>query len=122
MANIDTSHSSEYSEESFFDKILSCIKSAGKFLIYQALQLYYVMQNPECPIWAKGIIIAALGYFISPIDAIPDVIPFAGFTDDAGVIAAALATLYMYITEDVKRRARETLDNIFGKGTSDGLD
>jgi uncharacterized membrane protein YkvA (DUF1232 family) len=48
--------------------------------------------------WAKGsyrhapwrsltLIIAAILYFVSPLDAIPDVIPVLGFADDAFIIA-----------------------------------
>ena len=122
MADFDTSHSKDYSDEGFWDKILSCVKSAGIVLIYKALQLYYVMQRPDCPLWAKGTVIAALGYFISPIDAVPDFIPFVGFSDDAAVIAAALLALIMYIDEEVKRQARQAIDNIFGAGTAASYD
>ena len=36
----------------------------------------------QSPLWAKTVIIGALGYLICPIDAIPDIIPGVGFTDD----------------------------------------
>ena len=120
--NIDPKYAKDYSEDSFWEKIKGCLKSAGKELIYKALQLYYVMMRPDCPIYIKGGIIAALGYFISPLDIIPDFIPFVGFTDDLGVVAAGLVMSQFYVDENVKRQARETLDNIFGKGTSEGLD
>ncbi|WP_164999553.1 YkvA family protein [Salinicola tamaricis] len=54
----------------------------------KSLQLYFVLKRPDVPIWAKSTIIGALGYFISPLDAIPDVIAGVGFTDDASVLAA----------------------------------
>ena len=77
----------DYSEESFFDKILKYAKVIGVNLIYKALQLYYVLQKPDVPAADKGIIIAALGYLISPLDFIPDLIPVAGYTDDALALA-----------------------------------
>lgn len=40
-----------------------------------------------------GIILFALGYFIWPADLVPDVIPVAGYADDAAVIAWATAAL-----------------------------
>lgn len=40
-----------------------------------------------------AIILFALGYFVSPVDAVPDLIPVAGYADDAAVIAAALSAL-----------------------------
>lgn len=86
----------------------------GKEVIEKALQLYYAMQAPNTPTWAKAVIIAALGYFISPIDAIPDVVPFVGFADDLGVLVAALAAVATYITDEVKNKADAKLDEWFG--------
>ena len=120
--NVDPKYQEEYSEDSFWEKIKGVLKTAGLPLIYKALQLYYVMLKPECPMHIKAAIVGALGYFISPIDLIPDIIPIVGFTDDLGAVASALLLAHMYIDEEVKRKARETIDNIFGKGTSDGLD
>lgn len=120
--DIDPKYSKDYSEDSFWNKITSVLKSAGLELIYKALQLYYAMQNPNCPMTVKAGIIAALGYFISPIDLIPDFIPVVGFTDDLAAIGAALVMAHMYIDSDVKRMAREKIDDIFGRGTSDSLE
>ena len=72
------------------------------------------------PAWAKAIIIGALAYFIMPLDAIPDAIPVAGYSDDLGALSAALAMVAMYITEDVKAQARSKMEEWFGKQNSDG--
>ena len=77
----------DYSEESFFDKILKYAKVIGVNLIYKALQLYYVLQKPDVPAADKGVIIAALGFLISPLDYISDPIPVASYTDDALALA-----------------------------------
>lgn len=45
------------------------------------------------PLKYGTIVVAALLYLLNPIDLIPDTIPFVGFADDAGVIAAAVATI-----------------------------
>lgn len=42
-------------------------------------------------------ILGAIGYVISPVDAIPDVVPLVGLTDDAGVVAALMVTLSVEI-------------------------
>lgn len=120
--DIDPKYSKDYSEESFWDKIKTVLKKAGLPLIYKALQLYYVMQRPDCPAGIKAAIIVTLGYFISPIDFIPDFIPIVGFTDDLAAVVAALVMAQMYVDEEVKRLAREAIDRIFGAGTSDELD
>ena len=45
------------------------------------------------PAWAIAAIIGAIIYVVSPIDAIPDLIPIVGWLDDAEVVAAAIASL-----------------------------
>lgn len=120
--DIDPKYQKEYSDESFWEKVKGVLKTAGLPLIYKALQLYYVMLKPECPIHIKAAIVGALGYFISPVDLIPDFIPFVGFSDDLGAVVAALMLAQMYVDDDVKRKARAKIDDIFGDGTSDGID
>lgn len=103
-----------FSDDGFWGKIAKYAKKAGKEVIEKALWLYYAAQNPATPAWAKGVIYGALGYFILPIDAIPDIAPVVGYTDDLGVIGTALATVSMYITDDVKQLARQKLQDWFG--------
>ena len=101
--------SKEYSEDSFWEKVKNFALKAGKEVIEKVLILYYCLQDPDTPAWAKAAIIAALGYFISPIDAIPDLIPVVGFADDLGVLVAAMATVAVYIKEEHKEKAREKM-------------
>ena len=108
-------YADKYSEESFFDKITSTIKKAGLTLIYKALQLYYVTENPNCPMKIKAAIFAALGYFISPIDLIPDITPIIGYSDDAAAIALALGMAQIYINDTVKQKAKDKLVSLFGR-------
>lgn len=69
--------------------------------------------DSDTPVWAKGIIFAALGYFISPVDAIPDITPVIGYTDDLGVLVAALAAVASHIKEEHTAKAKETLKQWF---------
>ena len=103
----------DYSDNSLWDKIKNYAKSAGKEVIEKVLYLYFALQNPNTPIWAKTTIIGALGYFISPIDAIPDLLPMVGYTDDLGVIAAALVAVASYIDYEVKAKANAKLTQWF---------
>lgn len=88
---------------------------AGKKIIYAVLLLYYTLQKDNVPKKAKAIIIGALAYFIAPIDAIPDFLPIIGYTDDLGALLMALATVYMYIDNVVKSKARTKLESWFGQ-------
>ena len=108
-------YSKDYSEESFFGKVKGAVKKAGVGIIYKALQLFYVTQNPNCPMRIKAGIFAALGYFISPLDMLPDFTPIIGYTDDAAAIAAAITLAHIYIDDTVRDKAKNTLQNIFGK-------
>jgi uncharacterized membrane protein YkvA (DUF1232 family) len=67
------------------------------------------------PAWAKGVIYGALGYFLLPFDAIPDIAPVVGFTDDLGALAAAIATVAVYINDNVKSKAADRIETWFGK-------
>lgn len=108
-------YAEKYSESSFFDKIKNTVKSAGLTLIYKALQLYCVTENPNCPKKIKAAIFAALGYFIMPLDVIPDFTPIVGYSDDAGAIALALGLAQFYIDDEVNRKAKNKIANIFGE-------
>lgn len=103
-----------YSEESFWDKIAGVAKKSGGKVIYKGLLLYYALQRDATPAWAKTVIISALGYFIFPIDAIPDPTPMVGFADDLGVLTAALATCASYINNEVKTNAKAKITDWFG--------
>jgi uncharacterized membrane protein YkvA (DUF1232 family) len=103
-----------YSDSSFWDKLKKYGKKAGSKLVYVALLLYYVLQKPDVPFWAKSKIVGALAYLIMPVDAIPDVIAFAGFTDDLGVLLLALATVSKYVDYQVKDAARAKVTQWFG--------
>jgi uncharacterized membrane protein YkvA (DUF1232 family) len=51
------------------------------------------MKDPSVKWYRKAIIVAALIYFIVPIDTIPDFTPLFGYLDDLGVLTALLKYL-----------------------------
>ncbi|MVW64172.1 DUF1232 domain-containing protein [Massilia sp. NEAU-DD11] len=103
----------DFDDGSFWSKVKNFAKAAGREVIEKALWLYYAAQAPETPVWAKTAIYAALAYFVMPLDAIPDVVPVVGYTDDLGTLAAAVGTVSMYITADVKAQAQQKLAGWF---------
>ncbi len=107
-------HSKEYSEESLWSKLGGFAKSAGREVVEKVLFLYEALKDSDTPAWARGVIIAALGYFISPVDAIPDIVPFAGFADDLGALAVAAGTVATHIKDIHIENARATLKRWFG--------
>jgi len=104
----------QYSEQKFWEKIKGALWSAGREVTEKAFILYYVGIDPKTPNWAKTVIGSALGYFILPIDAIPDFTPVVGFADDLGVIVAALASLGACINKTHIREAKQKTREYFG--------
>lgn len=96
-----------YSEESFFNKIKLVFSKAGVSVVYGSLILFYALKDPKVPIKAKATIISALGYFISPIDLIADPIPVVGYGDDLTAIITALGVIYVFITPEIRKKARD---------------
>lgn len=87
-------------------------KVAGKVpFLADAIALYYAMLDPETPLKAKLTIAGALAYFLTPFDAIPDILFGAGYLDDAGVVAAVLAAASIYVKDEHKKKAQEFLNS-----------
>jgi uncharacterized membrane protein YkvA (DUF1232 family) len=98
---------------SLWKKIAKYAKKMGLKSVYSALLLYYAYRRKDTPAWAKRVITGVLAYFIAPIDAIPDLTPFIGFTDDLGVLGFGLATIAVYINKEVRLNARTQLEKWF---------
>ncbi|WP_300380481.1 YkvA family protein [Henriciella sp.] len=70
---------------------------------------YYAAIDPQTPRKAKAVLFAALAYFVTPTDAVPDLIAGLGFTDDATVLATALSIVGVQIRDRHRRAARRLL-------------
>ena len=107
-----------YNESSFWNKILSMAKKAGLKLIYLALLLYYTLESRNVSKTDKAIIIGALGYFILPLDIIPDYIPIIGYTDDMTILVYAYNRVKSNINDHIREKAKNKLNSIFGEYNS----
>lgn len=102
----------KYSDSKFWRTLARALKLTGVGIIEKALVLYYSAKDDATPKWAKTVIFSALGYFVFPMDAIPDIIPVAGYTDDISVLIAAIGTVALYIKDEHKQVAKSKLENI----------
>ena len=75
----------------------------------EVVAAYYCALDPETPASVRATLLAALAYFVAPIDVIPDVLPLVGFTDDAGVLAAVITVVGRHIRDDHREKAKEAL-------------
>lgn len=109
----DNKFSSSYSDDSFWEKVKTYTKAAGESVLEPAIKMYYSALDPDTPVWAKTTIFTSLGYFISPVDAIPDITPVVGYADDLGVLSAALAIVAAHIKDEHVKKAKEVLARWF---------
>ena len=74
------------------------------FTIAKTLMRYWRMaQDPRTPKIVKYLIYGGIAYSLSPIDLIPDAIPFLGILDDAAVLPSVIALAMILIPKDVKK-------------------
>src|SRR5680860_784777 len=112
---MENNYSKHYSEKGLWEKIKTVSRSAGSKVVYAVLLLFYAMKDKSVSIKTKLTIVAALGYFIIPTDAIFDLTPLIGYSDDLGVLLFALSQISSSITPEVKEKARSKLNDWFGE-------
>jgi len=103
-----------FSEKRFWRIIKRFAKKTGLSACYSALLMYYAYKREETPYFARHIILGSMGYLISPIDAIPDLTPVLGYTDDIGILSFGLVSIAAYINNDIRITARKKLKKWFG--------
>ena len=79
-----------------------------------ALSVWWCARDPDTPKAAKGMMLAALAYFVLPTDVIPDILAGVGFTDDAAVFAALIAVVGKHLKPAHKASASAFLRKIAG--------
>ena len=73
---------------------------------------YYCAADPDTPGYVRAVLLGAIAYFTLPIDMVPDVLAGLGFTDDASVLAAAVAAVGRHLQPHHRRLARKALDQL----------
>jgi uncharacterized membrane protein YkvA (DUF1232 family) len=72
---------------------------------------YYCVLDPATPTRVRGILLAALAYFVSPIDIVPDFIAVLGFSDDLAVLTMAITSVRAHMKPEHYDRARDALED-----------
>lgn len=78
------------------------------------LAAYYCALDRHTPAYVRAVLLGAIAYFLLPADAIPDVLAGLGFTDDATVLAAAIAAVGRHLEPRHRDQARAKLDQLAG--------
>lgn len=85
-------------------------KTAGMIPFAEdAVAAFHCAVDARTPLKVRGALLAALVYFITPTDLLPDFIAGLGFTDDATVLATVLGIVSGHIKDRHKAKAREAL-------------
>ena len=73
---------------------------------------WYCAFDAQTPLKVKGILLAALAYFVMPFDIIPDMILGLGFTDDMTVLITAVSLIQRHMKPEHYDKARETIAHL----------
>jgi uncharacterized membrane protein YkvA (DUF1232 family) len=78
----------------------------------EALAVWYCARDDATPLAAKGMMFAALAYFVVPTDAVPDFIAGLGYTDDAAVFTAMLAIVGRHLKPRHREAAKDAVERL----------
>lgn len=84
-------------------QLKSRMKNLLMFLPNLAALCFRLLKDGRVPLPEKALFVAAIIYFISPLDFIPDVLPFIGQIDDLYLIALTLVRLVSRTDERILR-------------------
>lgn len=104
---MDENQKLQFIKSNFWKKV----KDTGKKIpfVKDVIAMYYCLLDEKTSLTAKASIAFALLYFISPVDAIPDIILALGYTDDAGVIASTLLLIKSQLKTEHYEKANQAL-------------
>jgi uncharacterized membrane protein YkvA (DUF1232 family) len=85
-------------------------KKRAEGIMSDVYALYLARSDPRIPWYAKAVIVLTVIYALSPIDLIPDFIPFVGYLDDLIIlpvgIALAVSLMPKNVWEEYRVRAK----------------
>jgi uncharacterized membrane protein YkvA (DUF1232 family) len=94
-------------EETGKRSLLDTLKRRARDLKVQTYALYLAYRDPRTPWFAKAWVFLVLAYALSPIDLIPDFIPFIGYLDDLILVPSGIALAIRLIPARVMAESRE---------------
>lgn len=106
-------YASRYNPAALFGKLRQVARKTGVRIVYVVLILYYATLDSRLPLKDRLMVMAALGYFIIPLDLMPDSLPL-GFTDDYAALYFVLKQIWKNLTPETTLKARERIREWFG--------
>ncbi len=102
-----------FSDGEFWEKLKKIAKKVGLKTTAYALILFYVLKKDDIPAKDRALILGCLGYFILPLDLVPDLAPVIGYSDDIAGMIFAVNRCLKYVDEDIKQKVSNKLKEWF---------
>lgn len=110
-----------FSEGSFKDKLFAVAGILSSNTLLPILRVYYVLRSSHISTFQRVLLMGALGYFICPLDFLPDFLPaMIGFADDLAVVSFVLGKVDDYLTPELEARALRRYRSIVGHRIASG--
>jgi uncharacterized membrane protein YkvA (DUF1232 family) len=103
-------------ERRFWDKLRKYVRHIP--FVGDLIAAYYCAVDAATPLHVKAVLFGALAYFIMPIDLVPDVLTWIGFTDDAAVLYAAIRTIAPHIKDRHRQQAKVVIGRLAGDSSA----
>ncbi|MCE5312633.1 MAG: DUF1232 domain-containing protein [Nitrospiraceae bacterium] len=87
-------------------RIFALLKEKIRMLKQQTLVVYFAARDPRTPLFVRLLALATAAYALSPIDLIPDFVPFLGYVDDLFFVTLGFALVIWLTPEEVIESAR----------------
>lgn len=114
-----TDYAPKYDENNVLTKCVKGIKLVGMGAAKLLAILYVVAKSPLVPTGYKALAVGALAYFGIPVDAIPDILPMIGYSDDIAVMGSAVAAIAHCLNAPILAEVNEKLIEWFPNEAAD---
>jgi len=82
------------------------LRDLARAIKRDAIAVYLAARDSRTPWYAKALALLVAGYALSPIDLIPDFIPFLGYVDDVILVPLGIAAVVAMIPAEVMAESR----------------
>jgi len=96
--------------------IVSRLRRWATLIKRDVFVLWFAFRDPRTPWWNKLGMLGLVAYGVSPIDLIPDVIPFVGLLDDAVIIPTGVMILLRLLPQEVRISSSERAQSQRSRG------
>jgi uncharacterized membrane protein YkvA (DUF1232 family) len=94
------------------------LKQWARSLKGDVIAIYFAARDPRVPWYAKALALCVAGYALSPIDLIPDFVPFLGYLDDVVIVPLGILAVVKLIPPEIMVEHRAAAARVSDKPVS----